>query len=340
MDMSPGGSSTVIVTGAAGFIGARLAARLIEEGENVVAVDAPHHFDTRPEISFIYRDKYPVEILDLESLPRWMEKSGSSKIAGIIHMGACTDTTESDESLLERMNTSYTRCLWEWAARLEIPFLYASSAAVYGNGEQGYDDETPPSTFTPLNPYGKSKLRFDIWAASEGQQFRPPTWAGFRFFNVYGFGEAHKKKMASVFYQAFSQITERGEMRLFRSHKEGISDGFQSRDFIFVEDVVDVLCHAWQKGLPDGFYNLGTGVARTFLDLAHAVFDAMGREPRVVFIDTPLGIREQYQYFTKAKMDKLLESGFTGSFTSIEEGSQRYWEQLKKSPASPVNKRP
>ncbi len=328
MSASPGGPSAVI-TGAAGFIGSRLAARLIGGGERVIAVDDPRHFETRPEIATIYREAPPAEILDMKTLPERLEKIAGGEISGIIHLGACTDTTEYDEALLDRVNTACTRRLWELAARLDIPCLYASSAAVYGGGSRGYGDETPPGEFTPLNPYGNSKRLFDIWATGEGQKNRPPSWAGFRFFNVYGFGEAHKKKMASVFYQAFVQIMGRGEMRLFRSHREGIADGHQSRDFIFVEDVVDVLCHAWHKGLPDGIYNLGTGEARTFLDLAHAAFAAMGREPKIAFIDTPPEIRGRYQYFTEAKMEKLLRGGYNKPFTSLEEGARRYWERLK-----------
>ncbi len=328
MSASPGGPPAVI-TGAAGFIGSRLAARLIGGGVRVIAVDDPRYFEARPEIVSIYREAPPAEILDMKALPERLEKSASGGISGIIHLGACTDTTENDAALLDRVNTAYTRRLWELAARLEVPFLYASSAAVYGDGSLGYGDDTPPGEFTPLNPYGNSKLLFDIWATGEGQKNRPPSWAGFRFFNVYGFGEAHKKKMASVFFQAFVQILERGEMRLFRSHREGIADGHQSRDFIFVEDVVDVLCHAWQKGLPDGIYNLGTGEARTFLDLAHSAFAAMGREPKIAFIDTPPEIRGQYQYFTEAKMEKLLRGGYNAPFTSLEKGARRYWERLK-----------
>ncbi len=329
MSASSAGPPSAVVTGAAGFIGSRLAARLISGGERVIAVDERRHFEARPEIAVIYRNAPPAEILGTEALPERLEKTSTGEVSGVIHLGACTDTMQSDEDYLDRMNTAYTRRLWELTARMEVPFLYASSAAVYGDGSNGYGDETPPGELTPLNPYGDSKHRFDIWAMGDGQKSRPPAWAGFRFFNVYGFGEAHKKKMASVFYQAFVQILERGEVRLFRSHKAGIADGHQSRDFIFVEDVVDVLCHAWQKGLPDGIYNLGTGEARTFLDLAHAAFGAMGREPKVAFIDTPPQIRTQYQYFTEAKMEKLLRNGYAAPFTSLEEGARRYWERLK-----------
>ena len=318
----------VVVTGAAGFIGARLASRLAGEGKKVVAVDERRHFDDRPEIAAIHREGAPELIIETGELMDWLRDS--PRISGIIHLGACTDTTEYNETLLERTNTDYSRRLWEAAARLGAPFLYASSAAVYGDGSKGYDDRTPPEALTSLNPYGESKRRFDIWALNEGSKTPPPAWAGFRFFNVYGFGEAHKKKMSSVLYQAFVQILEQGEVRLFRSHREGIADGHQRRDFIHVEDVVDALAHTWRNGLPDGIYNLGTGRARTFLDLANAVFAAMDWEPRIRFIDTPAQIRPRYQYFTEARMDKLTESGYGASFTPLEEGAERYWKRLKK----------
>ncbi|MEE9274313.1 MAG: ADP-glyceromanno-heptose 6-epimerase [bacterium] len=326
---------SLVVTGAAGFIGARLAVRLIVEGERVVAADAKGHFSARPEIASLYRAAPPAEVVDREDLPAWLDARPPSAVAGVLHMGACTDTTEFDEAYLERTNTAYTRRLWEWAAAREVPFLYASSAAVYGGGEKGYDDEEPPGGLAPLNPYGWSKHRFDVWALGEGGRRPPPRWSGFRFFNVYGFGEAHKGKMASVLHQAFRQIQEGGEVRLFRSHREGIADGHQKRDFVFVDDVVDVLLHAWRVGVPSGIYNLGTGRARTFLDLARASFSALGREPKVAYIDTPPGIRERYQYFTQAKMDKLRRAGYTSAFLSVEEGARRYWERLAGELVSP-----
>lgn len=320
----------VIVTGAAGFIGARLASRLLGDGIRVIAVDEISNFESRPEITSIYQEKAPEKTIGRDDFPDWLDSRSGSKIAGIIHMGACTDTTQYDEIYLDKVNTAYTRRVWNSAAKLGLPLLYASSAAVYGDGSMGYDDEILPNMFSPLNPYGESKHRFDVWALGEGQKARPPTWAGFRFFNVYGFGEAHKKRMASVLYQAFVQILEQGEVHLFRSHKEGIADGHQSRDFIFVEDVVDVLAHVWQSGLPDGIYNLGTGRARTFLDLANAAFAALEREVKIRFIDTPAQIRPRYQYFTEARMGKLKRGGHISSFTSIEEGARRYWDRLKK----------
>lgn len=320
----------VVVTGAAGFIGARLATHLIADGIHVVVVDKPSHFKERPEIATLFQMHPPQEIVDRQQLPDWLAGQAPEHIACIYHMGACTNTTEYDEAYLERVNTSYTRTLWEWAAQLDIPFFYASSAAVYGDGSSGYDEKVPVEVLKPLNPYGWSKLHFDAWALSNtGQELRPPKWAGFRFFNVYGFGETHKQKMASVLRHAFHQILEKGVVRLFRSHKKGIADGHQKRDFVLVDDVVDVLLHAWRMGMPDGIYNLGTGQARTFLDLVEAAFSTLGREQKIEFIDTPEEIRLRYQYFTEAKMDRLRSAGYTGPFTSIEEGANLYWERLR-----------
>ncbi len=324
----PGENGKLIVTGAAGFIGGRLAQRLIELGEHVVAVDLLDHFKERPQIAAIYESAPPAEIVDRDALRQWLRTGAASKVGGIIHMGACTDTTNYDEAYLAKMNTAYSQSLWEWAAENQVPLLFASSAAVYGNGDNGYGDENPAEAFSPLNAYGWSKLRFDKWVLGEGGANQPPGWAGFRFFNVYGYGESHKGKMRSVLSQVFQQIQEKGEVRLFRSHKPGIPDGHQKRDFICVEDVVEAVIYAWRKGLPNGIYNLGTGRARTFLDLAEAAFSALGREPKVVFIDTPSEIRPRYQYFTEAKMDKIQRAGYTATFTNINEGARRYWSQL------------
>lgn len=325
-----GRNTAIVVTGAAGFIGARLAASLIAEGEQVIAVDTESYFSSRPQIAALYREAPPAAIVGQDEFFDWLESA--PPLGAVFHMGACTDTTETDEGYLERINTAYTRRLWEWAATRGVPLYYASSAAVYGaagEDEDDFDDDAPPENLSPLNPYGWSKLHFDAWALSEGKAQPPPRWAGFRFFNVYGYAEAHKGPMASVLNTAFRDILEKGEIRLFRSHKEGIPDGHQRRDFVFVDDVVDVLRHVLRNGVPDGIYNLGTGEARTFLDLAHAAFAALGREPNVVFFDTPPEIRPRYQYFTQAKMDKLRRAGYAAPFLSIEEGTRRYWGRLK-----------
>lgn len=211
-----------------------------------------------------------------------------------------------------------------------MAFVYASSAATYGDGSLGYDDdESAIAALRPLNPYGVSKQRFDLFVLEEESKgVAPPAWAGFKFFNVYGFGERHKRRMASVVLQAFDQIRERRSVRLFRSHREGIADGHQTRDFIHVADVVDVLHFALERPLARGIYNLGTGRGRTFLDLALATFVALGVPPRIEFIDTPEDLRGRYQYFTEARMAKLRTAGWTRPFTSLEDGVRECVERL------------
>ena len=256
-----------------------------------------------------------------------------SKVDGIIHLGACTDTTEMRVDFLTDVNLEYTKALWKIATEYKIPFVYASSAATYGSGELGYDDdESKMPQLKPLNPYGDSKLQFDLWALKEEQKGEtPPSWSGFKFFNVYGFGERHKIKMASVVFQGFEQIREHGKLQLFKSHRAGIADGEQKRDFVYVGDVVDVLLFAIKGALKRGIYNLGSGKARSFLDLAKATFKALGKEPHIAFIDTPIEIRDRYQYFTEANMQKLRKAGYTREFTSLEEGVKLTVADLLKS---------
>jgi ADP-L-glycero-D-manno-heptose 6-epimerase len=245
-------------------------------------------------------------------------------VRAIFHMGACSDTTELRTDYLKRVNVDYSKRLWELSIRYQIPFIYASSAATYGAGEEGYvDDESRMHLLKPLNPYGASKLEFDLWALSESARgSEPPAWSGFKFFNVYGFGERHKGRQSSVVLQGFDQIRSSGQIRLFRSHRQGISDGEQKRDFVYVKDVVEALLFAWTKPVRRGVFNLGSGKARSFLDLARATFAAMGREARVEFIDTPVEIRERYQYFTEANMDRLRREGFDRPSTTLERGVQ------------------
>lgn len=247
-----------------------------------------------------------------------------------MHLGACTDTTELDEDYLRRTNLEYSQMLWRHCTLRKIPMVYASSAATYGEGELGYDDdEALIPKLRPLNPYGESKRLFDLWALEQeraGQH--PPAWSGFKFFNVYGFGERHKGKMASVVLHAFDQIRDRGTVRLFRSHREGIADGHQKRDFIFVDDVIEVLEFARSTPIQRGIFNLGTGRARTFLDLVKATFAAMGAPENITFFDTPEELRERYQYFTEARMQKLRGVGYTKLFTSLEDGVAAYIKRL------------
>jgi ADP-L-glycero-D-manno-heptose 6-epimerase len=321
----------LLVTGAAGFVGARFVERCNQRGIPVISVDSPPYFTERRE----HKNVDFGEIVDREVLLGRLA-SAPPPMRAIVHLGACTDTTEYDVEFLKRVNVEYSQALWNFAARQKIPFVYASSAATYGEGEQGYvDDEATMKDLVPLNPYGDSKLAFDLWALDEEKHRRtPPVWSGFKFFNVYGFGERHKQKMASVVVAAFDQIRSTGRVRLFKSHREGIADGHQSRDFVYVKDVVDVLFFALEKPLARGIYNLGTGEARTFEALALATFAALGKEPAIVYFDTPVELRERYQYFTQADMNKLRRAGYAARFTSLEDGVHEYVQALLAASAS------
>jgi ADP-L-glycero-D-manno-heptose 6-epimerase len=246
-------------------------------------------------------------------------------------MGAISATTELDEGVLKRLNVDYSKNLWNEARRLGLPFVYASSAAVYGDGALGFDDDAAlVPRLSPLNPYGESKRRFDLWALEEAAASRtPPAWAGFRFFNVYGFGERHKGPQASVVLHGYDQVKATRGIRLFRSHREGIADGHQSRDFVDVSDAVEAVWFALKKPVTGGIYNVGTGKARTFLDLAKAVFASLGVDERIDYVDTPEGIRERYQYFTEAKMDRLRAQGFTKKPVALEDGVDWYVRRLE-----------
>ncbi len=245
----------------------------------------------------------------------------------ILHIGARTDTTEFDKKVFDKLNLNYTKSVWKGCVKHGIPLIYASSAATYGMGEYGYsDDHALVEKLKPLNPYGESKNEFDKWALK--QEKKPVFWAGFKFFNVYGPNENHKGRMASVIWHAFKQISETGKMKLFRSHNPLFEDGKQLRDFIYVKDVVDVLYYFMNQRPNSGIYNLGTGHARTFLDLAMATFSSMDKKPEVEFIDTPADIRDKYQYFTEAKMEKLHEAGFSEPFYTLEEGIEEYVQEF------------
>ena len=318
-------ASPILVTGAAGFIGARFVESCNAKRIATVSVDEREHFESRPEHASIEFGR----VVDREELFAWLE-SERPKLTSIVHLGACADTTETDEEYLRRMNVEYSQKIWSHAAREKIPLVYASSAATYGGGELGYDDDVALlPRLKPLNLYGQSKNVFDAWAlAEEKRGSKPPSWSGFKFFNVYGFGERHKGKMASVVLHAFDQIRAGGSVKLFKSHRAGIADGHQKRDFIAVEDVIDVLHFARTKPIARGIYNLGTGEARTFLDLARAVFAALDRPENIEFVPTPESIREKYQYFTEARMDRLRAQGYSKPFTSLERGVAMYVEKL------------
>lgn len=318
----------LLVTGAAGFIGSRFVASCRQRGLDVISVDAAQHFPARLEHSTIDYG----EILDRDVLLEKVRAEMLPPLAGIVHLGACTDTTEMRVDYLTKLNLEYSKALWSYATSHQLKFVYASSAATYGDGAFGYvDDESKISKLQPLNPYGESKQAFDLWAlAQERAGVHPPAWSGFKFFNVYGYGERHKGKMSSVVIQAFDQIRTTGKTRLFRSHRAGIADGHQSRDFIYVDDVVKVLHFALEAPLARGIFNLGTGQARTFLDLVRAVFAALGQPEQIEFVDTPEAIRERYQYFTEASMQRLRDAGYRDAFTSLEDGVHAYVAELQK----------
>ncbi len=326
---------TYWVTGAAGFIGSRFVESCHRKGIAVVSIDASSHFKERTEHSDIHfgevidRDPFYQQIQNKKNkFPETLNR----RVDAIIHLGASTNTMEFRRDYLNKMNFECSKALWRFAVNAGIPFVYSSSAATYGAGELGYsDDENLLPRLKPLNPYGQSKHDFDLWLLEQEREGRsPPLWAGFKFFNVYGYGERHKGKMSSVVLQAFDQVYKNGFVRLFKSHLPDVSHGFQKRDFIFIEDVVRVLHFAIEKPIRRGIFNLGAGKARTFLDLANAVFESCGKKGSIQFVDTPLKIRDKYQYFTEAKMEKLRSVGFHNEFTTLEKGVCGYFNDLKK----------
>jgi ADP-L-glycero-D-manno-heptose 6-epimerase len=314
---------SIVVTGAYGFIAARVAHTLLAKGQkDLILVDKAEYAKTRgcvkglENLPFIDREKF------IEQLPQM------KGVTAIIHLGACTDTGNHDEVYMWKMNTDYTKAIWKWCAENKVPLIYASSGATYGRGEEGYsDDHSTIPSYKPLNVYGRSKHEFDLWAIE--QKTTPSRWYGLKFFNVYGMDENHKGRMASPIFHGFHQIATTSKMSLFRSHKEGIKDGEQKRDFIFVDDIVKLVLFCLEKNPPSGIYNCGTGRARTFVDLANALFKAIGKETNIEWMDTPEKFRKGYQYFTEADMTKMKKAGYSEPFLSIEEGVDQYVKWLK-----------
>ncbi len=309
----------IVVTGAAGFIGSCLVGRLNEEGfYDIVAVDD----HSRPEKAKNLEGKRLEEKVDRKHFFDWLDRN-EKQVQFIFHLGARTDTGETDEELFRELNLDYSKGVWERCVRYGLPLVYASSAATYGKGENGFVDEHGiVPQLEPLNAYGRSKNGFDRWVLEQSEA--PFFWAGLKFFNVYGPNEYHKGRMASVVYHCFHQIQETGKMRLFRSHHPDYQDGEQQRDFIYVKDVLDICIFLMHHRRDNGLYNVGTGTPRTFWDLAQATFRAMDREADIEFIPTPEDIRPNYQYFTKAEMGKLRGIGYDSSFRSLEEGVEDY----------------
>ncbi len=361
--------ATIILTGAAGFIGSAMAAHLNELGyHNLILVD---DFGTESKRAN-WEGKQYSHVVERQSLETWLQDWGT-EVDYVIHLGARTDTTEFDYAIHQELNVEYSQMLWRFCTKSNIPFIYASSAATYGAGDLGYaDDHEKPFLLQPLNAYGISKNEFDKWAIEQSGDVRedtldedgwvrddeehtppagvkmgaPPFWAGLKFFNVYGPNEYHKGRMASVIWHSFNQIKSTGQVKLFKSHRPDFEDGQQLRDFVYVKDVVKVISFLMENSKKEnsksenskesnskfqiassnysGLYNLGTGHARSFYDLAAATFRGMDLEPNIVFIDMPEDIRDKYQYFTEAQMDKLRSAGYQEPFTSLEDGVGDY----------------
>jgi len=312
-------SGRFIVTGGAGFIGSNLVAALNSRGEkNIVIVDRLNHEAKRRNIAGLEFRSFE----DKDEFRRRVLAGAADRADTVFHLGACSSTTETNEAYLMDNNTQYSMDLCRWCRGNGTRFIYASSAATYGDGSNGYsDDPRLIPTLRPLNLYGLSKQRFDMWVVEQGLLGEV---AGLKYFNVYGPREDHKGDMRSVVNKAYAQVLEAGEITLFRSHRPGWRDGEQERDFVFVRDAVNVALHFHDNPGVGGIYNCGTGAARTWLDLARAVFDAMGVPPRIRFTDMPEVIRDKYQYHTCAETDRLRGAGYSAPFTSIEDGVADY----------------
>ena len=309
----------IVITGSAGFIASFLAEQFNKDSENsLILVDDFSRKDKEVNHKSLKCHKK----IDRSEFISWF-KSNSNVVDYVIHLGARTDTTEMDYRIHESLNVKYSKEIWNICSSQKIPLIYASSAATYGMGEHGYkDDHDIVSKLSPLNPYGDSKNNFDKWVLN--QKNTPPFWAGLKFFNVYGPNEGHKGRMASVIFHTFNQIEKSGGMKLFRSHHKDYKDGEQLRDFIYVKDVVSIIEFMYKGSITSGLYNVGTGEARTFYDLAKLTFLALNKEPNISFIDTPEDIRNKYQYFTEADMTKLKEQGYNSPFHTLEEGVEDY----------------
>jgi ADP-L-glycero-D-manno-heptose 6-epimerase len=293
---------------------------LLRQGwQDIVAVDDFSRADKEPNLA----GKTLSAKVDRKDFFTWLD-ANEKLVQFIFHLGARTDTTEFNTAIFDELNLHYSQRMWEACVKYGIPLVYASSAATYGDGDLGYSDQddTLPYQLKPLNPYGDSKNDFDKWALAQAE--KPYFWAGLKFFNVYGPNEYHKGRMASVVFHAFNQITATGGMKLFRSHRPDYKDGEQLRDFVYVKDVCNVCLFLMEHRTHSGLYNLGSGRARTFLDLVRATFSAMGKEEHISFVDTPADIRDKYQYFTEADMRKLQGIGYTTPFTALEDGVRDY----------------
>lgn len=315
----------IVVTGALGFIGSALLGELQQRGYGeLVAVD---NFNDAHKFSNIKGKNLHLKI-DRSEFINWLEQNGE-KVQFVFHIGARTRTNEFDWNVLNELNIDYSKSVWNLCVKHSIPLVYASSAATYGNGDQGFsDDPSKLMSLKPMNPYGESKQIFDLWMFNQTET--PPFWAGFKFFNVFGPNEYHKGRMASVVFHAYNQILEKGEVSLFKSYKPDYADGAQKRDFVYVKDVVNVLVFEMETRKNSGLYNLGSGKSHTFLELATAVFEALGIDPNISYIDMPEDIRDNYQYFTEADESRLIESGYNLGFTNFNDAVSDYVQNYLK----------
>jgi ADP-L-glycero-D-manno-heptose 6-epimerase len=309
----------IIITGGAGMIGSIIAWHLNTKlgRDDLVIVDHITHEEQWQNLAH----RHYVEYLDRSQLFDFIEDNDDVDV--VIHMGAISATTERDFNKLVEANIHYSQDLWSWCTEKKVPFFYASSAATYGDGSAGYDDNNIEN-LRPLNGYGYSKHFFDQWVLKQSPENSPPSWAGFKFFNVYGPNEYHKERMASVAFHTFNQFNQTGTMKLFKGTKAGIADGEQQRDFVYVKDCADIVVYFFEHKSANGIYNIGTGQARSFKDLATNVMSAMGKTPHIAYIDMPEDLRGKYQYFTEANMTKLRAAGYTKPFTSLEDGVKDY----------------
>jgi ADP-L-glycero-D-manno-heptose 6-epimerase len=316
----------IIVTGAAGFIASCLVSKLNEEGfTDLILVDDFSDSEKMKNLEASLPDrqekKYSQKI-HRDDFIQWL-KENQRLVQFVFHIGARTDTTEFNKEIFDKLNLNYSKDLWNVCVEFGLPLVYASSAATYGLGEFGYEDNQEIiDKLKPLNPYGDSKNDFDKWAIK--QEKKPYFWIGLKFFNVYGPNEYHKGRMASVIMHAFNQIQEKGLVKLFRSHNPDYKDGEQLRDFVYVKDLIDVCYFLLHHRKDSGIYNLGSGTARSFLDLVKNTYSALGKEPNIEFVDTPIDIRDNYQYYTKANMTKLESIGYPKPFHTLEEGVKDY----------------
>jgi ADP-L-glycero-D-manno-heptose 6-epimerase len=316
--------SKILITGAAGFIASRLVKSLNDLGYHQLYLMDDFTIESKKPN---FENLSCIDKIDRSLVDSFLNDHLS--LDAVIHLGARTDTTEMDYSIHEKLNLNFSKILWNYTTKHQIPFVYASSAATYGDGSLGYQDNHEIiQQLQPLNPYGVSKNEFDKWAIHQSKIGNQPSrWYGLKFFNVYGLGESHKGRMASVIFHAYHQIKKAGTMKLFRSHRTDFADGEQKRDFIDVADILKVIEWLMQNPVASGLYNLGTGKAETFLSLAEGVFESLNLSPQIQFVDTPEDIREKYQYFTEADMSKLRDAGYSFPFTDLKTGIRKYVQE-------------